>query len=74
MEGKKKNGQGEGICLYDAHCTVGGKGRRGSQLLAYVSNFWTPYVLENVEHCGGKPEQADSVGASLSKLIVWGRA
>ena len=39
----------------------GGKGRRGSQLLAYVSNFWTPYVLENVEHCGGEPEQADRI-------------
>ena len=48
------------VSVYMMHVAqYGGKGRRGSRLLAYVSNFWTPYVLENVEHCGGEPEQAD---------------
>ena len=48
MEGKKKNGQGEGVFLHDARSTVRRKRKKGSWLLNFtyqvcVSTFRTPF-------------------------------
>ena len=33
VEGKKKNGQAEGICLYDARCTVWREREKGESVI-----------------------------------------